>query len=302
MATVPHNSYLRLAKLSDYLELVKFSHTIFALPFALAAMILASRDLPGHLPDKFTIFWILVAMVSARTTAMGYNRIVDRQIDAQNPRTQNREIPAGKVSVAEAAALVNISAVVFLFAAYRLQPLAFVLALPTLFVLCFYSYCKRFTSLAHLVLGFCLGIAPVGAWIAVRGKFELVPVVLAAAIMFWVAGFDIIYATMDDEFDRKMGLHSMVQRFGIPGALNIARLFHLLFIALLFTFGKLAGLNQYFPYAAGAIALFLVYEHAIVNPKDLRRVNAAFFTVNGTISVFFLAAIVAEIFFTPGTF
>jgi 4-hydroxybenzoate polyprenyltransferase len=296
MATVPHHSYLRLAKLGDYLELVKFSHTIFALPFALAAMLLASHHLPGHLPDKWTIFWILVAMVSARTTAMGFNRIVDRHIDAQNPRTQNREIPAGKVSVGEAAALVNFSALVFLFAAWRLQPLALALALPALFVLCFYSYCKRFTSLAHLVLGFCLGIAPVGAWIAVRGQIEIVPVILAAAIMFWVAGFDIIYATMDVEFDKKMGLHSMVQRFGIRGALHIARGFHLLFIVLLFAFGKAAGLSDYFSYAVGLIALFLVYEHAIVNPNDLRRVNAAFFTVNGAISVFFLAVVVGEIF------
>lgn len=292
MATVPHNSYLKLAKLSDYLELVKFSHTIFALPFALAAMLLAANGLPA----KWTIVWILVAMVAARTTAMGFNRIVDREIDKQNPRTQNREIPAGKVSVAEAAALVNISAVIFMFAAWRLQMLAFWLSLPTLFVLCFYSYCKRFTSLAHLVLGFCLGIAPVGAWIAVRGKFELVPVVLAAAIMFWVAGFDIIYATMDADFDKRMGLHSMVQRFGIPGALNIARLFHALFIALLFAFGKLAGLTTYFPYAVAIIAAFLIYEHALVNPKDLRRVNAAFFTVNGAISLFFLAAVVVEVF------
>lgn len=301
MATVPHNSYLNLAKLSDYLELVKFSHTIFALPFALAAMLLAARDLPGHLPNGWTIFWILVAMVSARTTAMSYNRIADRHIDAQNPRTANREIPAGKVSVAEAAALFNISALVFLFAAWRLQPLAFALALPTLIVLCFYSYCKRFTSLAHLVLGFCLGIAPVGAWIAVRGKIEVVPIVLALAIMFWVAGFDIIYATMDVEFDKKMGLHSMVQRFGIPGALNMARLFHFLFIVLLLAFGNLAGLSVWFTYGVGLIALFLIYEHLIVNPNDLRRVNAAFFTVNGAISVFFLALIVAEIFFIRPT-
>ena len=293
MVKVPHYSYLNLAKFGDYLELVKFSHTIFALPFALASMLIAK----GGWPDKWTIIWILVAMVSARTAAMGYNRIADRHIDAENPRTQNREIPAGKVSVAEAAALVNISSAVFLFAAFRLGNLTFWLAFPALFMLFFYSYCKRFTSLAHLVLGLCLGIAPVGAWLAVRQSFALAPLVLAAAIMFWVAGFDIIYATMDDEFDRKMGLHSMVQKFGIQGALNLARVFHLLFIGLLFWFGQLAGLSVWFSYATALIALFLLIEHALVNPKDLRRVNAAFFTFNGIISVVFLAVVVAEIFY-----
>ena len=297
MASVPHNSYLRLARLGDYLELVKFSHTIFALPFALASMLIAARDLPGHLPEKRIFFWIIVAMVTARTAAMSFNRIVDREIDAQNPRTQGREIPSGKVSVGEAAALFNFAALGFVLSAWMINPLAFWLSFPALFVLCFYSYSKRFTSLAHFVLGFCLGIAPVGAWIAVRGKIELVPIVLGAAIMFWVAGFDIIYATLDAEFDRKMGLHSMVQRFGIPGALRLARVFHAVFVALLLLFGKLAGLSVWFSYAVGLIALFLIYEHAIVNPHDLRRVNAAFFSVNGAISVFFLGVVIAEVFY-----
>ena len=154
MATIPHNSYLKLARLSDYLELVKFSHTIFALPFALAAMLLAARGLP----EKYIFFWIMVAMVTARTAAMAYNRIVDREIDAKNPRTQNREIPAGKVSVMEAAALFNVATLGFLFSAWKINMLAFVLAFPALFVLCFYSYCKRFTSFSHFVLGLCLGI------------------------------------------------------------------------------------------------------------------------------------------------
>lgn len=293
MSTLPHNSYLNLAKLGDYLELVKFSHTIFALPFALASMLLAKDGWP----DIWTIVWILVAMVSARTAAMGFNRIVDRHIDAQNPRTQNREIPKGKVSVVEAAMLVNLSTLVFLFAAWRLGTLTFWLAFPALFLLFFYSYCKRFTSLAHLVLGLCLGIAPVGAWIAVRQTFEFPPIVLATAIMFWVAGFDIIYATMDVEFDRKMGLHSMVQKFGIPAALTIARFFHLLFVGLLFVFGQTLGLSNWFSYAVALIALFLLFEHSIVNPNDLRKVNAAFFTVNGMISVLFLAIVMVEVFY-----
>lgn len=286
-----------LARIRDYLELVKFAHTIFALPFALAAMLIAAHGWP----PLQKILWILVAMVAARTAAMGFNRIVDRKIDALNPRTANREIPAGKVSVAQATILVVISATLFVFAAYQLSPLAFELALPTLAMLFFYSYCKRFTAWSHAVLGLCLGIAPTGAWIAVREtpslfRLEPAPVVLTFAILFWVAGFDMIYATMDVEFDRKAGLRSMVQSLGIPGALNLARIFHAIFVGLLYWFGVLAGLKTIFPFAVLLIAGFLFYEHRIVNPRDLRRVNAAFFTVNGVISIFFLAVVMAEVF------
>ncbi len=276
----------------DFLELVKFSHTIFALPFALASMIVAAKGFP-----KWQIVaWILLAMIAARTAAMGFNRIVDRKIDAQNPRTQTREIPAGKVSVGQAIILVAISGAVFVFAAGMLGNLAFWLSIPTLLVLFFYSFCKRFTSLAHLVLGFCLGIAPIGAWVAVREKIEWPPVVLGAAVMLWVAGFDAIYATLDDEFDKKSGIHSLVQKFGVRGALTIAKLFHVGFIALLAYFGFLAGLGVLFFLSVALIAAFLIYEHAIVRPDDLRRVNAAFFTVNGVISAFFLIAVAVDIF------
>lgn len=277
-------------KIQNFLELVKFAHTIFALPFALAAMLVAARGFP-----KVEIFgWILLAMIGARTAAMGFNRIVDREIDARNPRTQNREIPAGKVSVGQASALVIISALAFVFAAWQLNFLAFVLSFPTLGALFFYSYCKRFTHWAHFVLGLCLGIAPAGAWVAVTGKLELAPCILVVAVMFWVAGFDVIYATMDDEFDRKNGIHSLVQTLGIAKALDAARFFHAVFIALLVAFGLLAfGANTTsstrFLVGVALIALFLVYEHRIVKAQDLRRVNAAFFTVNGVISVMFLA-------------
>jgi 4-hydroxybenzoate polyprenyltransferase len=276
----------------NYLELVKFAHTIFALPFALAAMLIAANGLP-HVE---IIFWILVAMASARTAAMGFNRIVDRKIDALNPRTKNREIPSGKVTVRQAAVLVVVSAAIFVFAAGMLNRLAFWLAPPTLAVLFFYSLCKRFTSLSHFVLGVCLGIAPIGAWVAVRERIEIAPVVLGAAVVLWVAGFDVIYATMDDEFDRKAGLHSLVQTFGIPRALWIARLLHLGFIALLCWFGVLAKLGVLFFGAVALIAAILIYEHAIVRPDDLRRVNAAFFTMNGIISAFFLIAVAAAVF------
>ena len=279
------------ATMRDYLELVKFPHTVFALPFALGSMLVAANGLP----QARIIGWILLAMVGARTAAMGFNRIVDRHIDAQNPRTKNREIPAGKVSVAQASTLVIVSAALFVFAAYSLNTLAFALSLPTLAVLFFYSFCKRFTSLAHFVLGLCLGIAPAGAWVAVRGVLEPAPIVLAAAVMFWVAGFDVIYATLDAEFDRRAGIHSLVQKWGVKSSLAAAKAFHAVFIALLALFGYLAGLSAIYYVGVGLVALFLVYEHALVNPMDLRRVNAAFFNVNGAISVFFLLVIALDI-------
>jgi 4-hydroxybenzoate polyprenyltransferase len=281
-----------LVSLKHYLELVKFSHTIFALPFALAAMLVAAHGFP-----EWRIFgWIMAAMVGARTAAMGFNRIVDRQIDAANPRTQNREIPAGKVSMRGAVALVVGASLLFFFAAYEINNLAFYLSPITLVTLFFYSFCKRFTSLSHFVLGLCLGIAPVGAWVAVTGKIELAPCVLCAAILVWVAGFDIIYATMDAEFDAKAGLHSMVQKLGVPKALFFAKLLHAAFLALLFAFGLLANLGTLFSVAVALIGAFLIYEHALVRPDDLRRVNAAFFTVNGVISVFFLAVVAVSVF------
>jgi 4-hydroxybenzoate polyprenyltransferase len=291
-ATSPPTIRNPQSAIRNYLELVKFSHTIFALPFALAAMLIAANGWPR----LEIVFWILVAMVAARTAAMGFNRIVDRKIDALNPRTRNREIPSGKVSVRQAIVLVAVSAAIFVFAAGMLNDLAFWLAVPTLGVLFFYSFCKRFTSLSHFVLGLCLGIAPIGAWVAVRERIDFAPVALGAAVMLWVAGFDVIYATMDDEFDRKVGLRSLVQKLGIPRALWAARLLHLGFITLLCLFGVLAQLGVLFFGAVALIAAFLIYEHAIVRPDDLRRVNAAFFTVNGVISAFFLIAVAADIF------
>jgi 4-hydroxybenzoate polyprenyltransferase len=276
--------------LRDYLELVKFSHTVFALPFALAAMLIAASGLPAW----STLFWIVVAMAAARTAAMGFNRLADSDIDALNPRTANREIPAGKVSLQQATGLVIGAILVFALAAWRLNELALLLSMPTLAVLFFYSYCKRFTAWSHIVLGFCLGLAPIGAWIAVRGRLQWPPIILGAAILFWVAGFDIIYATMDAEFDRKAGLHSMVQKLGVEGALQRARIFHAVFVVLLLIFGKVALLGWLFFLAVVLIGGFLVYEHKLVRPDDLKRVNAAFFTVNGAISLFFLVVVALE--------
>ena len=284
------------AKARDYLELVKFSHTVFALPFALGAMLVAAHGLP----PLAKIGWILGAMVGARTAAMGFNRIVDRDIDARNPRTRNRELPAGKISLCGAWVLVIVSALLFFVSAHQLNALAFVLSFPTLALLLAYSWCKRFTALSHFVLGLCLGIAPAGAWVAVRDyssvlQIEAAPIILCIAVMLWVAGFDVIYATMDDEFDRQQKLHSLVQKLGIARALNAARILHASFIILLGTFGFLAHLGAIFGVGVLVIASFLIYEHSLVNARDLRRVNAAFFTVNGVISALFLGLIVLDL-------
>ncbi len=277
----------------NYLELVKFSHTIFALPFAVAAMLVAAKGWP-----EMRIFaWIIVAMIGARTAAMGFNRIVDREIDARNPRTAGRELPAGKISLRGAVTLVVVASALFFIAAWQINFLALILSPLTLCALFFYSFCKRFTSLSHFVLGLCLGIAPVGAWVAVTGRIEWAPCVLCAAVIAWVAGFDMIYATMDVEFDRQTGLNSMVTKLGIARALTLARVLHLAFLGLLVWFGALTGLGAIYYGAIALIGGFIVYEHALVKPEDLRRVNAAFFTMNGAISVFFLLAIALSIWF-----
>ena len=289
-AATPRANAIQVAR--NYLELVKFSHTIFALPFALAAMLVAAHGLP-----ELRVFaWIIVAMVGARTAAMGFNRIVDREIDARNPRTRNREIPAGKVSLRGAVVLVVVASLLFFVAAWQINKLALWLSPLTLLALFFYSFCKRFTALSHFVLGLCLGIAPVGAWVAVTGKIEIAPCVLCAAVIAWVAGFDMIYATMDIEFDRQTGLNSMVTKLGVSRALNLARVLHLLFMGLLVAFGVLSGLGAFYYGAVALIGGFIIYEHALVKPDDLRRVNAAFFTMNGAISVFFLVAIAISVF------
>ena len=276
----------------NYLELVKFSHTIFALPFALASMLIAARGFP----EARVFGWILAAMIGARTAAMGFNRIVDRQIDARNPRTQNRELPSGKVSLRGAISLVVFASLLFFFAAYQLNFLALVLSPITLLTLFAYSFCKRFTSFSHFVLGLCLGIAPVGAHVAVTGQIDFASCVLAGAILVWTAGFDIIYATMDIEFDEGAGLHSMVRKLGVSRALGFAKWLHALFLVFLFAFGILANLGAVFLVATALIGGFLIYEHSLVRPDDLRRVNAAFFAVNGGISVFFLVVVAGIVF------
>lgn len=278
------------------LDMIKFEHSVFALPFALTGALLAWRDSGFHIPGLAWRFaWIIVAMVSARSAAMAFNRILDVQIDARNRRTASRHLPAGLLSARFAWGFTLVSSLLFLWAARQLGTLCFVLAPLTLGILFFYSFCKRFTMWAHLVLGFCLGIAPAAAWIAMRGTLDARILFLTAAVMFWTAGFDVIYACQDFEFDCAEGLCSIPRRFGVRGALRIARALHVLMVACLFALVFAFHLGALSWLGVAAVIGLLVYEHGLVKPHDLSRVNAAFFTVNGYVSVLFFVFWAADI-------
>ena len=264
-----------------FLSLVTFSHTIFALPFALLATVLAA----GGVPSPRTLFGILAAMVGARSAAMAFNRIVDRDLDAENPRTARREIPAGAVSVTAAAMFCALSAAVFVAAARFLNPLCFALSPLALAIIFGYSFTKRLSALSHLVLGLSLALAPVGAWIAVTGRLAATPVVLGLSVLFWVAGFDVIYSLQDEAFDRGHGLFSLPARVGARRALDFSTVFHAVSLALLYVVFVLAGGGPLFGAGVVLAGVFLVRQHALVSPKDLSRVNGAFFTANGWLSV-----------------
>ncbi|MQA89868.1 MAG: 4-hydroxybenzoate octaprenyltransferase [Gemmatimonas sp.] len=279
----------------DYSNFVKLPHTVFALPFCLVGAILASYDTPVRGTD---VVWILLAFTSARFSAMGFNRIVDRVFDAQNPRTRGREIPSGKLTPTEAAAAVSISSVVFLVSAGALNRVCLLLAPFALLWVFFYSYTKRFTSWSHLVLGVALAIAPVGAYLAVAGRWSeprTALLALAGAVLCWVAGFDILYSLQDEEFDREQRLHSVPAALGARGAIFVSRLLHfgslLCFIASATLFG---GAGPVFYVGVGVIALMLTYEQSLVRADDLSRIDAAFFTINGAISVLFFLMVLGE--------
>ncbi len=280
------------------LEMIKFEHSVFALPFALTGALLAFRE--SHLPAVVfgrKLLWIVIAMVGARSAAMAFNRILDADIDSRNPRTRMRHLPARMLSTAFAWGFVAISVLVFLLAARALNPLCLILAPVALGILFFYSFTKRFTSFSHLILGFSLGIAPAAAWIAVTGSLDPRILWLTAAVTFWTAGFDIIYSCQDYEVDQREGLFSLPRRFGIPGALWIARLFHLTMIGCLIALAATFHLGWLSLAGICAIILLLAYEHSLVKADDLSRVNAAFFTVNGYVSVLFFLFWAADIYF-----
>ncbi|HWG57554.1 MAG TPA: UbiA-like polyprenyltransferase [Candidatus Acidoferrales bacterium] len=277
----------RKSRMRVVLEMIKFEHSVFALPFALVGALLAARA-AGELPSWTQILWIVVAMVGARSAAMTVNRIADIEYDRRNPRTANRALPRGELSIGFAWAFTIAAAAVLVIAAWRLNRLALELSPVALVILFLYSYTKRFTSWSHLVLGFCLGISPAAAWIAIRGSLDARILILCGAVTLWVGGFDVLYACQDVEFDRTAGLHSIPRRLGVARALLAARAMHAAMIALLAWLAWSFALS--WPAWAGIIvvALLLAYEQSLVKPHDLSKINAAFFTVNGYISLLFL--------------
>jgi len=268
-------------KTADYLRLIKFSHSIFALPFAFTGALIAA----GGIPSPRQIFWITMAMVGARSGAMGLNRIIDRRIDALNPRTKDREIPRGIVKTWEAIIFTGISLVVFVLSAYQLNPLCFKLSPLAILVLLIYPYTKRFTSLSHVILGLALSFAPLGAWIAIRGTIDLEILPLSIGVLFWVAGFDIFYAMQDIEFDRRYGLFSIPSRLGIRRSLWIARAFHTITIIMLLSLVLLFKLGRFYVIGILIAVAILIYEHSLVRPDDLSRIDIAFFNMNGYMSL-----------------
>jgi 4-hydroxybenzoate polyprenyltransferase len=280
-----------ITKTRTTLEMIKWEHSIFALPFALTAVLLASRGRPGWR----TLGWILVAMVTARSCAMAFNRWADADLDAENPRTRSRAIPAGLLSRGFVLGFTILMGSVFVIAAAELNRLTLYFAPFVLLVLLGYSYMKRVTRWSHLVLGLALGLAPSAAWIAVRGTLDPRILVLTAAVMLWVGGFDVLYACQDFEHDCEVGLHSIPQAMGIPAAFRAARLMHLAMLGLLIWFGYLFHFGLAGWLGVSAAGLLLGYEHAIVSPRDLRRLNAAFFTMNGVIAMVFLCFVAADV-------
>jgi 4-hydroxybenzoate polyprenyltransferase len=275
------------ARILTVLEMIKFEHSVFALPFALVGALLAARE-SGGFPSWRALLWIVVAMVGARSAAMTVNRIVDRRYDARNPRTANRALPAGQLSVGFAWAFTIIASAVLVVAALQLNSLALKLSPLALAILFFYSYTKRFTAWSHFVLGFCLGMSPAAAWIAIRGSLDWRMLILCAAVTLWVGGFDVLYACQDVAFDKSAGLHSIPRKFGVASALAIARIMHIVMVGLLVWL----ALSFHLPWPAwigiAVVAALLIYEHSLVKATDLSKINAAFFTVNGYISLLFL--------------
>ena len=306
--------------INKWLSFVRFSHTVFALPFALAAMVVAARDNRGW-PGAKTFWLTIAAMVCARTCAMAFNRIVDRKFDALNPRTAQRHLPAGKISLSGAWALWAVSGAGLVAASWFLNPLCFYLSPVALLVVCFYSLTKRFTDYTHVFLGIALALAPIGAWLAVKGEFgfhappptdDLVrgwisqitlgftPIVLALAVVFWLIGFDIIYALQDYEFDRAHGLHSIVVAWGPANALRAAFLAHMVMCGLLLLFGLMCGFRVAYLVGWLLIVLCLVFEHWIARRRSLNWINTAFFRLNAVVSLIFLVVVIGEVVFRSG--
>lgn len=279
------------AQILTFGRMIKFSHTVFALPFALSAVILAWKD---HEPDMSVLGWIILAMVGARSAAMGFNRIIDAPMDLKNPRTANREIPAGILTRKSAGLFVGASSLVFVFAAAMLGPLCFWLSFPVLILLLFYSYTKRFTAYCHIYLGFAISLAPLGAWIAVTGGFSVPILFLTLALMTYIAGFDILYACQDTAFDGETGLFSIPSAIGPRNAMAVSQLLHGFTIVLLFTMYLSFDMDRVFLLFLGVIGLLLVVEHRLVKPDNLEHINIAFFHMNSLVSITLFAGVLTE--------
>ena len=280
-----------IAKLRTTLEMIKFEHSIFALPFALTGAMLAVHGWPAWRQ----VLWLIVAMVGARSAAMTFNRIADLKLDELNPRTRMRALPSGQISLRFAVGFTLLSGALLVLAAHQLNPMAFKLSPVALAVLIAYSYTKRFTLLSHVVLGACLGMSPIAAWFALRGEVSLSVLLLGGAVTLWTAGFDIIYACQDVDFDHALGLHSVPRRYGITAALYASAILHVLMLVLLVTVARMENLGWIALVGLLFVAALLTYEHALVKPSDLSRVNAAFFNVNGYISVLFFVTWAADL-------
>jgi len=286
-----YNSMFKRLRLT--LEMIRFHHSIFALPYAVIGMFMAKKGFP----PVTKIILILIAMVSARSSAMIFNRVVDYDVDRINLRTKNWHLPTGKISFQYAGLFITLMIIVFELSASFLNPLAFYLSPIALIIILGYSLTKRFTYLTHIFLGLALGLAPMGSWIGIRGSITLEPIVLMVSVIFWVAGFDILYSLQDYDFDVKMKLHSIPQKFGKEKGIKISRLFHLIYILLLFTllFFKGYGFGIIYLIGVGIVIITLLYEHSIVSPKDISRINEAFFTANGFASLIFMFFTVLDI-------
>ena len=271
--------------------MIKWEHSVFALPFALCGAMLAA----GGIPTVHQLVWIIVAMVAARSAAMAFNRLADASIDAANPRTRTRALPARQLTPMFVATFVVVTSAIFIFAAAQLNRLSLLLSPVALAVLLLYSYTKRVTRWSHLVLGFALGIAPAAAWIAIRGSLDPRVLLLTAAVAFWVGGFDVLYACQDFDFDRGAGLHSIPRYFGVRTSLWIARSFHLVMVGLLVALLLVFGLGKLAACGVLAVVLLLLYEHSLVKADDLSKLNAAFFTMNGIISVLFFVFVAGDL-------
>ena len=278
--------------ISEFFEMIKFEHTIFALPFAFVSLLLATR---GHL-SKSLIFWVVTAMVGARTGAMGFNRIIDAEFDRQNPRTANRAIPAGRISRRFALLISVIAFALFVLSAAMLNRVCLMASPLAILILIGYSYTKRYTPYSHLILGFAISGAPLGAWLAATGTLSWTALILSVAVLCWIAGFDILYSLQDVDFDRQAGLHSIPEAVGIPSALWVSRFLHLLCLLFLAVLTKFTDAGLFYKVGVSIVAILLIYEHTLISPGDLSHINTAFFTMNGLISMIFLAFVAADIY------